>query len=78
MAKSNQNPPNNQPWLVLDVVAVPGVIHGMPKHPKKFLPKFYPDKKDSAKDHIKQFMCVVRLMNVQYEDVVCILFPYTF
>jgi hypothetical protein len=49
----------------------------MPKH-LKFLPKFVPDKKYFVEDHIKKFMLVVRLMNVQYEDVVCILFPYMF
>jgi hypothetical protein len=61
-----------------DVVAVPRPVHDMPKHHEKFLPKFDPDGKDFVEDHIKKFMLVVRLMNVQHEDVVCILFPYTF
>jgi hypothetical protein len=29
-------------------------------------------------DHIKKFILAIRLMNVQHEDVVCRLFPYTF
>jgi hypothetical protein len=29
-------------------------------------------------DHIKKFILVVKLMNVQHEDIVCRLFPYTF
>jgi len=54
----------NQPWLVHDVVVVPGEVHDMPKHLEKFLPKFDLDKKDSIEDHIKKIMLVVRLMNV--------------
>jgi hypothetical protein len=76
MAGANQS--NNQPWLVQDVVAVLGVVHTLPKHPKKFLPKFDPDKKDSREDHIKNFMFFVRLLNVEQEDVVSRIFPYTF
>jgi hypothetical protein len=29
-------------------------------------------------DHIKKFILAIRLMNVQHEDVVCRIFPYTF
>lgn len=49
MVGINANQLTNQPWLVQDVVAIPGVVHPLPKHPDKFLPKFDPDKKDSAK-----------------------------
>jgi hypothetical protein len=45
---------------------------------RSFYPNLILDKKYSTEDHIKKFMLVVRLMNVQYEDVVCRLFPYTF
>jgi hypothetical protein len=78
MARFNQNQQNNQPWLVPDIFVVPREVHDMPKHPKKVFPIFNPDKKDYVEDNIKKFMLVVRLTNVQYEDVVCILFPYTF
>jgi hypothetical protein len=54
------------------------MLHDMPKHPEKFFPKFDPDREYSPEDHIKKFTLVVRLMNVQYEDVFCRLFPYTF
>jgi hypothetical protein len=33
---------------------------------------------DLPEDHIKKFILTIRLMNVQHEDVVCRLFPYTF
>jgi ribonuclease HI len=73
----NQNNPA-RPWLDQDAVAVPGDQHPLPKHPKKWLPKFDPDSKQIADDHIKKFMLAIRLRNVEHEDVVCRLFPYTF
>ena len=42
------------------------------------LPKFDPDYDVLLKDHIKQFMLFVRLMNVEHAYVFCRLFPYTF
>jgi hypothetical protein len=73
----NQNNPA-RPWLDQDAVVVPGAQHPLPKHPEKWLPKFDPDSKQIAKDHIKKFMLAIRLCNVEHEDVVCRLFPYTF
>jgi hypothetical protein len=67
-----------RPWLDQDVVAVPGAQHPLPKHPEKWLPKFDTYSKQIAKDHIKKFMLYIRLRNVEHEDVVCRLFPYTF
>lgn len=63
--------------MVPDVVAVHRTVHDMPKQLENFLPKFDPDKKYSTKDHINKFMLVVKLMNVQHEDVICRPFPYT-
>jgi hypothetical protein len=73
----NQNNPA-RPWLDQDVVVVPGAQHPLPKHPEKWLPKFDPDSKQIVEDHIKKFMLAIRLRNVEHEDVVCRLFPYTF
>jgi hypothetical protein len=78
MAGANANQQNNQPWMVLDVVAVPGAFHQLLKHPKKFLPKFDPDKKGPVEDHIKKFMLVFRLIDVEHEYVICRLFPDMF
>jgi hypothetical protein len=75
---ANQNPPPYQPWLFVDVVIVPGIQHDMPRHPEKFLPKFDPDKKDSAENHVKKFLLAIRLQSIRHEDVVCHLFPLTF
>ena len=68
----------NRPWLVADVIAVPRAQHPLPKHPAKRLPRFDPDNDITLEDHIKQFMLSLRLLDVQHEDVVCRLFPYTF
>jgi hypothetical protein len=74
---ANQNNPA-RPWLDQDVVAVPGPQHPLPKHPEKWLTKFDPDSKRTVEDHIMKFMLDIRLRNVEHEDVVCRLFPYTF
>ena len=61
----------NRPWLVADVVAIPGTQHPLPKHTEKLFPKFDPDNDITTEDHIKQFMLSLRLLDVQHEDVVC-------
>jgi hypothetical protein len=73
----NQNNPA-RPWLDQDSIAVPGAQHPLPKHLEKWLPKFDPDSEQIAEDHIKKFMLAIRLHNVEHEDVICRLFPYTF
>jgi len=55
-SKNNMANKNNlfrdvdQPWLAQDVVAVPGLVHPLPKNLEKFLPIFNPDEKQSAED----------------------------
>jgi hypothetical protein len=71
-------PRNNQPWLARDAFAILGWVHKLPRHPKMLLPKFDPKMFELPGDHIKKFILAIRLMNVQHEDVVCILFPCTF
>ena len=68
----------NRPWFDVHSITVPGAQHPLPKHPKKLLLKCDPDIDVSPKDHIKQFMLSLRLMDVEHEDVVWRLFPYTF
>lgn len=74
---TNENNPA-RPWLDQDVMAIPGPQQPLPKHPKKWLPKFDLNPKQSVEDHIKKFMLDVRLRNVKDEDVMCRIFPYTF
>ena len=53
-------------------------LHDLPKHPERVLPKFDPRKGVSTEDHLKNFNMDLNLLNVQYEYVVFILFPYNF
>jgi hypothetical protein len=71
-------PPNNQPWLARDVMKILGWVHNLPRHPEKLTPKFDPETSGLPEDHIKKFILAIILMKVQHEDVVCIIFPYTF
>ena len=68
----------NRPWLSMNVIAVHGIQHPLPKHPRNILPMLDSDNDVTPKYHIKQFMISLRLMDVQHEYVVCRLFPYTF
>jgi hypothetical protein len=64
MERVNENQPNNlntnQPSLGQDVVAIPEATHPLQKHPRNFLPKFKPERKDSKKDHINKFVLANR------------------
>jgi hypothetical protein len=68
----------NQPWLARDALDLPGQLHNLPKHPEHLLPKYDPETSSLPEDHVKKFILSIRLMNVQFEDVVCHIFPYTF
>jgi hypothetical protein len=68
----------NQPWLTINALSILGPQNPLPKHREKFLPRFDPNKDIFPKDHIKQFMLALNLMNVQHEDVVCMFFYFTF
>ena len=49
-------------------------LHDLPKHPENVLPKFYPWKGVSAKDHLQNFYLVLNLLNFDHDDVACIIF----
>ena len=69
---------SNQQWLIVDVIVTVFVQHPLPKHLEKLLPKFDHDNDVLPEDHIKKCILSSRLLNVEHEDVVCRLFPYTF
>lgn len=54
-----------------------GPLHQLPSHPEKWLPKFNPDNGLLAEDDINNFMLFVNLNQVEEEDAVVRLFPYT-
>ena len=53
-------------------------LHDLPKHPERVLRKFDPGKGISVEYHLKSFYLALGLLNVEHENVVCRLFPYTF
>jgi len=57
---------------------LPGQLHNLPKHLERLLPKYDPKTFFLPEDHVKKFIRAIRLMNVQFEDIVCCIFPYTF
>jgi hypothetical protein len=78
MDEKNPNPQPYEPWLLPDVIIIPRILHDLPNHPKNLLPKFDPEKKYSAEDHVHKFLSTIRIQNVLHKDVVCRLFPHTF
>ena len=60
----NNNNDNLQPWLLHDTLTIPGRQHCLPKHPKKLLPRYNPNSKESAEDDIQKFLLANCLMSV--------------
>ena len=58
------NPNADRTCLQRGAIVVPGLQHNPPKHPNKLLPKFDPDDKGLAKNHIDKFILDVQTMNV--------------
>ena len=68
----------SNPWLLtIDSLAITEPLNPLPKHPKKLLPKFYPNDDILPKNHINKFMIAMNIMNVQHEYVACRLFYFT-
>jgi hypothetical protein len=63
---------------VRDALTVPKRVHNLPRHREKLLPKFDHETSRLPEDHITKFILAIRLMNIQHEDLVCRIFPYTF
>ena len=59
-------------------MTIQGQVHNLARHLEKLLLKFDLETYRFLEDHIKKFILAIRLMNVQHEDVVCRIFPYTF
>ena len=61
-------------WLTIDALSILGTLSPLPMHPKKLLPKFHPNDDILLENHVKKFMIYMNMMNVQHEDVTCMLF----
>jgi len=69
---------NTTNQLSRDALEILGRVHNLARHLEKLLPKFDPETSGLPEEHIKKFILDIRLMNMQQEDVVCRIFPYTF
>ena len=69
---------SNQPtWRARTQLNLATPLHDFPKHPDIVLPKFDLGKGISV-DYLKFFFLALELLNIEHEDVVCILFPHAF
>ncbi len=72
---------HGQPYLDLMAqgpLALPKNLHKMPRHLENLLSKFDLNKKTKAEDHIDDFYMHLSMLEVRYDDISCILFPYIF
>jgi len=69
--------PSPLAWMVQSPLNLRGLLHDMPRHSEKHLPKFDSEKGTSADDHINNFYLSLQMMKVQYNGVACCLFPHT-
>jgi len=70
----NQPPPPR--WRERNIVAVRGHAYDLLRHPKIFITKFDPDKRDSAEEHLLRYTTTLEALQVKHEDVACRLFSY--
>jgi hypothetical protein len=83
------SPPSTQPiimacqqprrtWRILGAINVPGDQHDLPENLDKWLSKFDPVSKQAPDEHISKFILVSNLRDVEEEDVIYQILPYTF
>lgn len=58
-------------------LALPSVLHKMPRHTEKLLTKYDPHKKAKVEYHLDTFYLHLQALEVRYNDVECRLFPCT-
>lgn len=56
---------------------IPGGIYDLPRNPDKFCNKFYYLGARTVDEHIEAFKDVVVCNNIEHQDVVCRIFPYS-
>lgn len=59
-------------------ISLQGKFHDLLENPDKFTPRYIYEESKTAEDHIKVFKEICNRKQVQHEDVVVRLFPYTF
>ena len=65
-------------WKSNMALSLLGPLHELPRKEVTFLPKFDGEGNITTLEHIRKYESVLRLLYIQYEDVVCRTFPFTF
>jgi len=64
-------------WMAQGPLTLPGNLHRMPRHFENLLSKFDPNNKTKVQDHIDNLYMHLLMLEAQYNDVACIIFPFT-
>lgn len=67
----------NLEWMTQGPLALPNVLHKMPKQAERMNIKFNPNSAVKAEDHLENFYLQLQTLEVCYDDVACRLFPCT-
>ena len=67
----------NLEWRTQGPLALHITFHMMPRHTKKLLTKYGPDRVVKAEDHLDMFYLHLQTFEVRYDNVACRLFPCT-
>lgn len=62
-------------WMAQGPLALLDNLHKMPEHPEKLLSNFDPNKKKKEEGYIDVFYMHLRMLEVSYYDVACMIFP---
>ena len=65
-------------WESNTTLDLHGPLHELPRKEVTFLPKFDGEGDITTLEHVRKHEFVLHLFDIQYGDVVCRLFPFTF
>ena len=65
-------------WDSNNALSLQAPLHELPRKAVDIFPKFDGDGNASTTEHIRKYESIICLLNVVYEDIVCMLFPLTF
>ena len=66
------------PWESNTKLRLHGPLHKIPRKAISLLPIFYGEGNITILEHVRKYECLLRLFDIQYEDVVCRIFSFTF
>ena len=69
---------HNPTWDSNKAFKFHGPLHELSRKAVAFLPKFNGEGNITTLEHIRKYESILGLLDIQYEDVVCRIFPFTF